>query len=284
MDNLLKPGVGQKDIAKNLFDIWYQIFSNSYLQRSKSFALKLKSSAKNSDSQAEFDAANEKFQYLYHSLKDCSDLNRVIEGCYENYIFLKFVDPLFTKAIDCLEWLAFSDMLDRQRWSDPGSSWHSGYVPLTPIAFHFHSAKVQPHSNLKINFPKMFPEVPCSIYSNSPFLQQLRMKITNQKSLLKTFLSESHPHVAMFYTQDSVLEDLASLFLTIVDKPSIRPVNIKLLNPTQAQEYNNLIRILKSYRINFVKNPHAERDDDYHLEPYVLHFFYLFLDLLINWQ
>lgn len=158
IDQLLKPGVGQKDIAKNLFDLWYQIFSNSYLQRSKSFSVKLKTS-KHSDSQSDLDSSNDKFQYLYQSLKDCSDLNRVIEGCYENYISLKFVDPLFTKAIDCLEWLSFSDILDRQRWSDPGSSWHSGYVPLIPIAFHLHSAKVQPHSNFKISFPKMFPEV-----------------------------------------------------------------------------------------------------------------------------
>lgn len=78
---------------------------------------------------------------------------------------------------------------------------------------------------------------------------------------------ESHPHVAMFYTAESLLEDFVSLFLTTIDKPSIRPVNIKLLNPTQTLEYNNLIDILKSYRVNFIKKHTSDKEDEYHLEP-----------------
>ena len=86
--------VGHKDMGKNIFEIWKEIFSAPNKKR-PTHRVKQKKSFEGNTS-----PTYEHFESLYASVED-SDIQRVIDGCYENYLSVHFTDPMMGKVFIC---------------------------------------------------------------------------------------------------------------------------------------------------------------------------------------
>ncbi len=83
--------VGHKDMGKNIFDIWKDIFSAPNKKKT-THRVRQKQPFEGSVS-----PTYEQFEYLYAAVED-SDTQRLIDGCHENFLSVHFTDPMMGKV------------------------------------------------------------------------------------------------------------------------------------------------------------------------------------------
>jgi len=96
IDFLLKSNIGNKDVQRSLFAVWERIFTT-------------RSKWKNV-TQANGDSHN----YVSHIVglvDNCSDPDKVTQGCMENMLKLDFLDQNMQKVPQVYEWMWAQDML-----------------------------------------------------------------------------------------------------------------------------------------------------------------------------
>jgi len=138
-DVLASGCVGTKNISKDLFSLWNAIFytanSNSNpkgnlkrliktsrllqdkpLRDALGFLPPSDGSAVGSTSVAHHNnsAVKSPFEELLQMIEDSGDLMKVLDGCFENYLSVGILDPHLTHVQKCLDWLAFSDHVEKE--------------------------------------------------------------------------------------------------------------------------------------------------------------------------
>eukprot|EP01133_Synstelium_polycarpum_P016345 gene16345-19443_t len=210
-DKSVSSVIGQKDMEKGLFELWKSVFSSS--------SNDTKSSLTNSAQ----DNEREYFERLEQQVNSCNQLDKLIEGLYENFTQNIYNDYTFDKTVSCLDWFIYADSM-----SD------DDYKSLTPLAIHTRCANVSP----KTVFPR-------SDYEN--FVKTKNSMHTIDSFLLSDAVS---PQIYSSITRTNFVKDFISPFVDIISVP-VRSVNPQLYSAREKSILNNLCGIMKHFNLRY---------------------------------
>lgn len=177
-------------------------------------------------------AKESKSRELLGLLSDSGDLDKVMEGVYHNYPSVGYPDPNLHKTVECAEWMAFADLMERRMQSEVDASMHQ-YTPYAALAVHQLTSRPR---RVKIETPSMF------------YHQYVEM-MRNQ-NILRSFLSPSNCFTLEGATLTSTVLDVVPHVLDILH-PTIRAVNFALLTSKEKAELHNLIDTMLSLSISY---------------------------------
>eukprot|EP00026_Physarum_polycephalum_P001668 Phypoly_transcript_01670.p1 GENE.Phypoly_transcript_01670~~Phypoly_transcript_01670.p1 ORF type:complete len:1072 (-),score=303.53 Phypoly_transcript_01670:11-3154(-) len=255
---LASSSLGMKDRTKGLFDVWHEIFGHKQAETSQrnrvleevrrralassidpSIVSQSTSKAKEQEKkekEREKERAREggeKFDALYGSIIGTGEVDKVTEGCFENYLPVIHSDHMLDKSQDCLDWLIFGDAAEKL----VRGSQHfelMKYEVLVPMAFAYKASAITAPS---IYFPKAEYEV--------------RMKSRQYQSVVRSFLMELPAELRSTINEQIFVLDYISYFLEILG-PALRPVNPQLLNESEKATLARLVDIMASHKLTYV--------------------------------
>jgi len=177
------------------------------------------------------------------------EIERVTDGCFENFLRVWVNDPNMEKTSECYDWLLMSDTMQK-RIKENQNFILSQYLPLTTLAFHQTCCS---SDSMKWNFPQDF-----QIFQNTK---------ANQ-TICETLHSNMSPEIRVFWTTTIIITDMLNSLLTILN-PHLRNINSQLLSPTEKKEVQNLINLLITYNIN-LKETKVQEDGSLQTDtPYI---------------
>ncbi|XP_048408512.2 chromosome transmission fidelity protein 18 homolog isoform X2 [Stegostoma tigrinum] len=240
--------VGLKDLNKSLFSVWKEIFQLPKVQRKRiGQDSSLQYELKSSDNQSALDGimkttlstAAQRFNYILHLSTSTGDYEKITQGLFDNFLLMKFKDPTFTGVCLALEWLEFTDILNKRMMSVQNFQLMR-YLPFLPVTFHMLFAA---------------SSVPRISYPNSQY--EAQTKIAHMNNLLTSMVGEISPAIRSRITLQALVSEILCLLLDILS-PKLRPVNTQLYSAKEKQQLADLIGAMLSYNLTY----HQERTPD----------------------
>ncbi|KAI9343040.1 hypothetical protein DFJ73DRAFT_523020 [Zopfochytrium polystomum] len=203
--------IGHKDMARGLFTLWDKIFSVPTAKERKSISLTSRDSSAREESTL--------YDRLLSSVVAAGDIDKVLQGCFENYLSMRFVDVGQqtggggqTKLEQIADWLVFHDVVD-------SLVNHRGLYEL---------AKYQSYTIL--NFHRLFA--------------------TSSRPQLKFPKADYEAFVARTAKQGIVLNFISGLSPSEI--PSWANRNRVLLKPAERDTLNRVVSIMISMGLRFI--------------------------------
>ncbi|XP_004514027.1 uncharacterized protein [Cicer arietinum] len=212
--------VGQKDMSKNVIDIWKELF-----QRKRTKKIDRKS---NNSKFSEFDT-------LYSLISYRGDSDLILDGIHENILQLNYHDPVMQKTVKCLNSLEVYDLLHQYIMRTQQMSL---LVHLPPVAITVHHIVAQVQKP-NIEWPKSY--------------HRYRTMNMENMEILNTWHYKIPPHIARHLSATSFVEDLISPLLHILSPRTIRPVALQLLSDKEKNDIAHLVSTMVSYAITYKK-------------------------------
>ncbi|WJX17347.1 hypothetical protein P8452_07276 [Trifolium repens] len=212
--------VGQKDMSKNVLDIWKELF-----QRKRTKKMERKS---HNSKFSEFDT-------LYSLISYRGDSDLILDGIHENILQLNYHDPVMQKTVKCLNSLEVYDLLHQYIMRTQQMPL---LVHLPPIAIIVHHTVAQVQKP-NIEWPKSY--------------HRYRTTMMEKMDILNTWHYKISPHIARHLSPTSFVEDLISPLLDILSPPTIRPVALQLLSDKEKNDIAQLVSTMVSYAITYKK-------------------------------
>ncbi|XP_054849464.1 chromosome transmission fidelity protein 18 homolog [Eublepharis macularius] len=252
--------VGLKDQNKGLFSIWQEIFQLPKMQRHRIGMDPLHPVpvlTRGGDdlfgpntTQTSLNAAAQRFYHILHLSTSCGEHEKLTQGLHDNFMNMKMKDSSFGSVCLALEWLGFSDMVNRIVMHRQNFQLLR-YLPFLPVAFHVLFAA----SN-----------VPRLQYPNSQ--TEALVKLTQVQNLVASMMSGITPNARSRVGPQSLVLEALGLLLDILS-PKLRPVNTQLYSQKEKQRLSDLIGTMLAYNLTY----HQERTPDgqyvYRLDPNV---------------
>ncbi|ORX54698.1 hypothetical protein BCR36DRAFT_403127 [Piromyces finnis] len=280
LETLSSVSIGHKDLNKSLFNIWENVFTipNARDKRSYTLGQNLKEENQNA-------LSNRYISRLTALINSSGEYEKIIIGCFENYIKLKTVnfssDPSKSKYVLVSEWLEFYDYINLHitkfaqfELSDyaiyPIISFYR-YFSSTTLRSAFPLAPYQQNSGQNFNTinryrkPQPILEYPRHDYESF-------VALSNNLNILNQFISGINSQLQYNgWNYNEVVSGLVSYLLRITE-PNIKTSNVLLLKPDDRKKLDNLVGILVSFGMTCVQ----ERVPDstnyiYRLEPPIGH-------------
>ncbi|KYR00459.1 AAA ATPase domain-containing protein [Tieghemostelium lacteum] len=230
--------IGQKDIERGLVEILKNIFQSN----------RVGSSGGTSTNANHIKIFQENFEKLKHQLNSSNQIDKIMEGIYENYLQNMTGDFNFQRIEKSLEWIGFFDCLDQ---------FHDDkFKTVAALAIHFqcnaYQAKVQiPHSDYDAYIKKK---------SNQSIVDSV---FTDHNAYLRSSMTKQAFYNEVVYP----LNDILAL--------PVRPVNTQLYSQYEKSNLNNLIDTMDIMDISYL---YEESTYQYKLEPPID----LFLNFIVN--
>lgn len=240
IDLFLSSYVGNKDIVENIFDVWRIIFSKeeikAHINRHGNFKknpkiIESKSIAKQ--------AKNDYIQDIY-SIVNHGQSEKIIDGIYENFLSIKYHDPLMEQTSNVLEWFSEFDILQKSIFSQQNYS-------LTSYRSYL-ASKV--HLNCSVNVLSTSIKYP-NMLSNNQFLKK-----KNFDTIL-SFLAEILPSLKPFYDYSEFICNICPFFIEIIS-PDFRPLSTNLLNALEKKRLEQLVSLYKMFGLSFQENNESD--------------------------
>ncbi|XP_072415468.1 chromosome transmission fidelity protein 18 homolog isoform X1 [Chiloscyllium punctatum] len=240
--------VGLKDVNKSLFSIWQEIFQLPKIQRKRiGQGCSLPYELRSSDDQKALDGimktalntAAHRFNHILHLSTSSGDHEKITQGLFDNFLLMKFKDPTFNGVCLALEWLEFTDILNKRMMSVQNFQLMR-YLPFLPVTFHMLFAA---------------SSVPRISYPNSHY--EAQTKIAHMHNLLTALVSEISPAIRSRITLQALVSEILCLLLDILS-PKMRPVNTQLYSAREKQQLTDLIGTMLAYNLTY----HQERTPD----------------------
>ncbi|KAG0169481.1 hypothetical protein DFQ30_003575 [Apophysomyces sp. BC1015] len=234
--SLSEAGLDQKDAAKSLFTIWEEIFNAPDARKKTSVQ-------KASD-------GDKYLGRLTRSVIHNGETERIMQGCFESYIHMRFHDVAMQKCVQMSEWLDFYDHVNHRANVLHENSMY-GFLPYPIVNFHrfFAGSTFQEH---RVEYPR----VDYTNYTKRKALQ----------SVIELFLSGVHPVRRRFFDRTIVATELMPRLIGILS-PELRPVNKQLLKPAEKMVLSRLIDIMIEFGLTFVQEKTSGDQFAYHLDP-----------------
>lgn len=243
-------GIGKKDVSKGLYDVWQDVFSRESQHSKPLEDTKSRKSINIHDTSATPTAQpNSSFEHLYNGISSCNQTDKIVGGCFENYLSIITSDNTMNNTSMCADWLAHYDELTsvvhRHQAFDL-----TRYINTIPIAFHYKSATRAP----TINHPKTDFEA--------------QALLTHNKYTLQACMLNLPPLIYKSISKLDMVTDVISPFMDIL-APTIRAVNPQLLDPKDRAILDNLVDIMATHHLTFTpeKSPKQATSQKYCLEP-----------------
>lgn len=248
-DMLASTAVGHKDVLKSLYDVWREIFQKAAPSKHKALRdLITRQSAEKSDyydtlgydpdaptrrygggaSQHE----QSRFDSLYETLADHGEMERIIDGCFENYLKFTMNDPCLAKTTDCLDWLEFTDEMSVLIQKEQHFTFRK-YLPAAPMVINRHCSE---NSNPFVSFPQ------------SDFA--MRQKLGTFKNMVNTFIANSQPEIRGTLNSGTVVMELVPYLVDII-APKIRQLNSALFSEEEKMHVQNAVGIMSSFKLTY---------------------------------
>ncbi|KAK2817274.1 hypothetical protein Q5P01_025465 [Channa striata] len=234
--------VGQKDQNKGLFHLWQEVFQ---LPRTKR-----KRIGEGFEEAPGSGSGAQRFQHILHLASSSGEYEKVSQGLYENFLNMRVRDPNLHSVCEALDWLAFSDRLNKVMLQGQNFSVMK-YLPFLSVSFHFLFA----HTHVpRISYPHSQHEAMSRLLSN--------------KNALSTMLHDIPACIRMRISQLSLTLDILTLLLNIIC-PKLRPVNPQLFSSREKEQMRELIDTMLAYNLCYRQDRTPEGPYTYVLEPRV---------------
>ncbi|XP_067353398.1 chromosome transmission fidelity protein 18 homolog isoform X2 [Channa argus] len=234
--------VGQKDQNKGLFHLWQEVFQ---LPRTKR-----KRIGEGFEEAPGLGSGAQRFQHILHLASSSGEYEKVSQGLYDNFLSMRVRDPNLHSVCEALDWLAFSDRLNKVMLQGQNFSVMK-YLPFLSVTFHFLFA----HTHVpRISYPQSQHEATSRLLSN--------------KNALSTMLNDIPACIRMRISQLSLTLDILTLLLDIIC-PKLRPVNPQLFSSREKEQMCELIDTMLAYNLSYRQDRTPEGQYTYVLEPRV---------------
>ncbi|TKY53598.1 Chromosome transmission fidelity protein 18-like [Spatholobus suberectus] len=210
--------VGQKDMSKNVLDIWKEIFHKRRTKKMERKSHRGKS--------FEFDS-------LYSLVSNRGDSDLILDGIHENVLRLNYHDPVMQKTVKCFNNLGVYDQIHQYIMHTQQMPLYV-YLPLVAITVHHIVSQVQKPN---IEWPKSH--------------QRYRTMMMEKMDILSTWHHKIPPHISRHLSASSFVQDLISPLLHILSPPTIRPVALQLLSDKEKNDLAQLVSTMVSYTITY---------------------------------
>uniref|UniRef100_A0A4W3JWE6 Chromosome transmission fidelity protein 18 homolog n=1 Tax=Callorhinchus milii TaxID=7868 RepID=A0A4W3JWE6_CALMI len=233
--------IGLKDQNKSLFSVWQEIFQlpkpqRKWIGQEHSWQ---EQGLSGQERRPPLSAVAQRFNNVLHLTTSTGDHEKLTQGLYDNFLNMKFKDPGLSSVCLGLEWLQFTDNLNRT--IRHGQNFQlMRYLPFLPVAFHLLFAA--------INVPRIS-------YPNSH--SDAQTKLAHVQSLLMCLLGEISPGIRSRVSMEPLVLETLCLLLDIIS-PKLRPVNTQLYSSREKQQLSDLIGTMLSYNLTY----HQERTVD----------------------
>mmetsp|Transcript_46222 Transcript_46222/g.76990 ORF Transcript_46222/g.76990 Transcript_46222/m.76990 type:complete len:1050 (-) Transcript_46222:217-3366(-) len=263
--------LGQKDINKSLFSIWTSIFEmprkrNTPMTAFDEDGFSLSSSsagatssrgggggtksgqqwrfapgAKKSDSggqstsrrMGEENLAN--WTSLYTMLASHSENDRILDGCHENFLSVRFSDTGLDKTVQCFEWMEYAETLNRAARSSQNYALLA-YTTFAPMAIHY-ICRTSEGGRSNITFPRMDSE-------------HRFKKIQNTNIVLAFCSGVTLPSLVRTMTSQSTILDLLPYLLQCISPP-LKKANTQIMSEKERTEVKRVVDILISFGLTY---------------------------------
>ncbi|XP_048235422.1 chromosome transmission fidelity protein 18 homolog isoform X3 [Ricinus communis] len=211
--------VGQKDMSKNVFDIWKEIFQKKKMKRER------KSST---------GSLSHEFNFLHSLVSNRGDYDVVFDGIHENILQLQYHDPLMQKTVKCFNSLGVSDLINQYIMRTQQMRLYAAYQPPLAIIVHHLVAQVQKPN---IEWPKSY--------------QRYRTMLMEKTDILRSWRSKIPPFISRHLSIESLVEDSISPLLHILSPSTLRPVAFHLLSEKEKNGLAQLVSTMVSYSVTY---------------------------------
>ncbi|KAJ2358536.1 Chromosome transmission fidelity protein 18 [Coemansia sp. RSA 2618] len=245
-DDLKRGAIGLKDMQKSLFAIWELIFTRADASKAAWPALGKRSRAK---APVERTHAAQ----IIQSVRASGELERVMQGCFENYLRMEFRDLTHTRVAALgADWLEFYDHVDHACRKNPaGTEGISAYRDYAVLAVHRTCSTALGLSRGDFEYP------------HSEFAAfQAR---TTAHGILQT-VGSSPTCVRSLMPPARVATELLDPLLHIMS-PQLVTSNRHLLKGAESERMARLVAVMDAWQLALVQERDASGQFVFRLEP-----------------
>ncbi|KAG8636856.1 hypothetical protein MANES_15G051466v8 [Manihot esculenta] len=233
--NVLEIGsqvVGRKDMSKNAFDVWKEIFQKRKMKRERISSCGT--------------PCNE-FDFLHSIVSNHGEYDVIFDGIHENILQLHYHDPLMQKTVKCFNSLGISDLLHQYIMRTQQIHIHAYQPPLAIIVHHLVAHVQKPN----IEWPKSY--------------QRYRMSLMERVEILRSWQNKIPPYISRHLAIKSLVEDSISPLLHILSPSTLRPVALHLLSQKDKNDLAQLVSTMVSYSVTYknVKSSPLSSNQEY---------------------
>ncbi|KAJ2721427.1 Guanosine-diphosphatase [Coemansia sp. Benny D115] len=254
----LKGGeLGVKDIQRSLFAIWAMIFTRadaSSLAAARS--RETSRSSKGAGGQAGQAAMEREYsQMILDSVRSSGEHERLMQGCFENYLRMEFRDLTHTKVADlCTDWLEFYDAVDSQCRRNPaGSESLYAYLDFPLLAMNRTCSTQLGLGRGEFEYPHSEFEV----FQGRQVAMGIMQLLAAGATSVRTRSSLTVPVMAT-----GLLD-----YLLHILSPQLVTSNRHLLKGEEAQRMHRLLDVMSAWQLSLVQNKDSNGQFVYRLEP-----------------
>ncbi|GAB1608222.1 chromosome transmission fidelity protein 18 homolog [Argonauta hians] len=238
--------IGQKDVQRSLFSVWYDIFRLPRLKKSK--YLTVQDLNNQSSSLQSNITPTARCQNILQATFAAGEFDKILQGLFQNYLQVKFKDPKMEGINQALDWLGFVDELNGYIHSLQDYTMMQ-YRPYLCVVFHFMFAS---NTHPKIMYPHQHTE--------------MLFKKTRSENLVSSLLSDVHPAVRKYLHFSTVTQEVVQPLLAIL-QPALRPVNMQLYSNKEKECLRQLVNTMVAYNITYRQEKSPDGQYNYVLEP-----------------
>ncbi|KAI8323084.1 hypothetical protein GQ54DRAFT_297026 [Martensiomyces pterosporus] len=260
-ESLKGNAIGVKDVQRSLFTIWGMIFTKpdstslSFSRSSRSSLGKRRADAHNGRVNGQGSLDRDYAALILDSIRSAGEHERLMQGCFENYLRMDFRDLTHTKVTTlCTDWLEFYDTLDTMCKKNPaGTETLHDYLAFPLLAIH--RACSTPLGLSRGDFE--YPHSEFEAYQG----RQVAMGVI--QSLAAGALSA---RMRSMCTVSSVATGLVDPLLHILS-PTLVTANKHLLKGEEKARLERLLEVMSAWQLTFVQSKDANGQFVYRLEP-----------------
>ncbi|KAJ1986364.1 Chromosome transmission fidelity protein 18 [Dimargaris cristalligena] len=269
-DMIKRTPVGVKDTEQSLFQLWERIFTPPSAQPLSGLTAAALNQPSLTTTPSNGPAApastnlkirgtayrREYLENLYADLVASGEYDKLIQGCFENYLRLRFHDSYFQKIVQTGDWFAYYDLLNAKLYSTGGSSQGKdallGYMPYSLMFAH--SAMANPFAQ---NHEWSYPRVDYEMRTQQRACEQILLgTLTGMRSL----------SVRRHWTVPKLALELISSLTRIIATP-ITGSNVQLLKPDERAEFDRLVAVMAHSGLTYVQERSEDGQFQYRIEP-----------------
>ncbi|XP_006024080.1 chromosome transmission fidelity protein 18 homolog isoform X1 [Alligator sinensis] len=252
--------IGLKDQNKGLFSIWQEIFQLPRIQRHR---IGMDPSVPNqillggddgllnvTGGRTGLNTPSQRFLRILHLATTSGEHEKLTQGLFDNFLNMKLKDSSFGSVCLALEWLGFSDVVNRAILH--GQNFQLlRYLPFLPVAFHLLFAS---------------SSIPRLAYPNSQ--HEALTKLNQMQNLILSMVSGITPSSRSRAGMQPLVLEMLCLLLDIIS-PKLRPVNTQLYSLKEKQQLASLISTMLAYNLTYHQERTPEGQYIYQLDPNV---------------
>ncbi|KAJ2743832.1 Chromosome transmission fidelity protein 18 [Coemansia sp. BCRC 34301] len=257
-DTLRTSAIGVKDVQRSLFSIWAMIFSRPDAS-SLTFSRSSRSSLGKRDTSGRMggnaSVDREYAKLILDSIRSSGEQDRLMQGCFENYLRMEFRDLTHTKVASlCSDWLEFYDIVDTACRKNPSAS-EGLYAYLDYPLLAIHRTCSTPMGLSRGDFE----------YPHSEF-EAFQGRQVALGIILSLMSSASSARTRSTLTVNVAAVGLVDYLLHILS-PQLVTSNKHLLKGEEHDRLYRLVEVMSAWQLSLVQNRDANGQFVYRLEP-----------------